>query len=76
LKNIGQELKDLMLIKNYQVIGLLLYITLDKSYDPGALYHAGINGNFNDNNGIFICAPATADDEYFTELLSRLKSFL
>lgn len=76
LQNIGQELKDLMLIKSYQVGGLLLYITLDKVYDPSALYHAGINGNFNDNNGIFICAPATADDEYFIELLTRLKSFL
>lgn len=76
LDAVAQELKDLLLIKSYHLGGLLLYITLDKVYDSDALYRAGINGNFNDNNGIFICAPATADDQYFIELLCRLKSLL
>jgi adenosylmethionine---8-amino-7-oxononanoate aminotransferase len=76
LTNLGQELKDLGLIKNYSSAGLLFYITLNKNYSPDSLYLAGINGNFNENNGIFICAPAIADDEYFTELSQRLRSFL
>lgn len=76
LKTLGQELKDLNLIKEYQLSGLLFYIILNKTYSADALYLAGINGNFNENNGIFICAPAIADNEYFSELSNRLKSFL
>jgi hypothetical protein len=73
---LGQELKSLGVIKDYYSIGLLFYITLNRNYAPDALYSAGINGNFNESNGIFICAPAVADNEYFTELSQRLRSFL
>jgi adenosylmethionine-8-amino-7-oxononanoate aminotransferase len=76
LTEIGKQLKTLNLINDFQTMGLLFYITLNKSYPPDALYRAGINGNFNDSNGIFICAPAIADAEYFSELENRLRSFL
>jgi len=76
LKKLGDELKAAGLIKDYTAAGLLFYITLDKTYSPDALYTAGINGTLNDNNGIFICAPAIADSEYFSELSNRLRSFL
>ena len=76
LTALGGELKSLGLIKDYYSAGLLFYITLNRIYVPDALYSAGINGTFNDNNGIFICAPAIADAEYFTELSQRLRSFL
>jgi hypothetical protein len=69
---IGKSLKNKNLIKDYVVAGLLFYITLDKEYSISTLLQAGINGNINDSNGIFICAPAIADLEYFAELEKRL----
>jgi adenosylmethionine-8-amino-7-oxononanoate aminotransferase len=72
LCRIGKSLKNKNLIDGYDVAGLLFYLTLDKEYPIDALLRARINGNINDSNGIFICAPAIADLEYFTELEKRL----
>lgn len=76
LTDIGKKFKSQKLIKDFVSAGLLFYLELDKEYPKDILYRAGINGNINDSNGIFICAPAIADEEYFTELETRLLSVL
>lgn len=76
LTKIAYNLENQQLIKNYKVCGLLLYLNFDRTYPNDFLYKSGINGNANENNGIFICAPAIADDQYFKELYSRLSAAL
>jgi adenosylmethionine-8-amino-7-oxononanoate aminotransferase len=73
LTQIGEHLKNLNLIKNYHVIGLLFSFTMTEPITYEKFIKNGLsNRPVMPDNSTFVCAPIIADREYFVELQNRL----
>jgi len=77
LTELAETLKQKNLIYDYVNIGLLLLVKTSKLTTPEQFLQSGLTGrNYIPDYHEFVCAPATADDEYFAELEQRFTTLL